>query len=178
MNRVFLGVMLGVAVSSSVQAAAVYMPTDSTVNFLSLLGTTSATIGIFDDSDPLFSGAYLAIDPTGDQIFFSPNGADFDLSNSSGTAPFTLTLTGSDQFSIAARASAASPWIEPDAVVCSAVSDSCSLSWNALLVELAVDLAQAEPPGGSVPVPTSILLFGSGLVGLAVVARRRNGLRG
>lgn len=156
--------------------ASTYVPTDGTVNFLTLGFVGTPTVGIFDDSDITFSGGYLAIDPTGDQANFTASGSNFLLTSSSGTVPATFMLAGSSQFSIAARATNLSPWKLPDGEFCSANSASCFLTWSALLVGYAVDLTPVAPPSGAVPIPSPVMLLASGLVGLVAVMRIKPGV--
>lgn len=170
MNKRLLATLLGVAMCSSAQAA-IFRPTDTTVNFVPFLGSGPILIGLFDDSDVNFSDGYLAVQSSGDQVSFSPAGGDFTLSNASGLAPTAFALSGSDSFTLAAWTPLANAWLAPDAVYCVAVSSSCALSWSGFLVELAVDLV--ETPFAVIPLPSSVFLFGAGLTGLAVVARRR-----
>ncbi len=172
MNMKVFTAIVSAVLCSSTQAATIFSPTDTTVNFVEFFGDSSAKIGIFDDSDPGFTGGYLALQASGDQAVFTPSGADYSLTNKSGLGPSTFTLSGSDNFTLAAWSPTLNVWQSPDAVFCTALSGSCSLSWSGIAVELAVDLAPASPTSG-VPLPSPALLLGFGLFGLATVARRR-----
>ncbi|MBI5040230.1 MAG: hypothetical protein HZB57_03215 [Gammaproteobacteria bacterium] len=167
-----MATLLGAMLCSSAQAATVFSPTDTTVNFIEFFGGGAALLGVFDDSDPSFLGSYLAVQASGDQVTFTPSGVDYSLTNVSGLAPSAFTLSGSDHFALAAWSPGLNAWLEPDAIYCTAASGSCSLSWSGLLVELAVDLAEASP-FTTIPLPSSVYLLGSGVLGLAIVARRR-----
>lgn len=158
---------------SSASAASIFSPTDETINFIEYYSTTPVEIGIFDDSDPTYTGDYLSVDAAGDNVTFTPSGSDYIITNTSSSSPDSFTLTDSDQFTLAAWSMTSGSWLAPDAVTCSAASNSCVLSWSGLLTELAVDLIEATPPDAAVPLPPSALLFGFGLFGLTVVARRR-----
>jgi len=170
MNSKLFSVVFGVAVSGSAQAAAADKSTDATVNYLQVSDAVLTSINSLDNRDQLFSGSYLAMASVKDHSGFQRTGSD--SSSSSETSPFTLT--GLNQLAFATHASDASHQSESDAVSCSAGSDNCSLSRNGLLAELAGDIVRVEFPGGSVSMPSSMLLFGPGLLGLAIVARRRN----
>jgi len=170
MNSKLFSVVFGVAVSGSAQAAAADKSTDATVNYLQVSDAVLTSINSLDNRDQLFSGSYLAMASVKDHSGFQRTGSD--SSSSSETSPFTLT--GLNQLAFATHASDASHQSESDAVSCSAGSDNCSLSWNGLLTKLAADTVHMEFPGGSVSMPSSMLLFGPGLLGLAIVARRRN----
>jgi len=173
MNSVLLlSVVFGVAVSGSAQAAAADKSTDATVNFLPVSGAVLTTINRLDNKNQLFSGSYLAMKSVEDHSDLQYSSSD-SISRS-GTSP--STLTGLNQLSFAAHASGASHQSESDAASCSAGSDNCSLSWNGPLTELDADTVHVEFPGGTVSMPSPVLLFGPGLLGLAIVARRRSGL--
>jgi len=165
-----LSVVFGVAVSGSAQAAAADKSTDATVNYLQVSDAVLTSINSLDNRDQLFSGSYLAMASVKDHSGFQRTGSD--SSSSSETSPSILTV--SNPLSLAAHASDASHQGESDAASCSTGSDNCSLSWNGLLAELAGDIVDVKFPGGSVSMPSSMLLFGPGLLGLAIVARRRN----
>lgn len=171
MNITRVAVVFNSLLCCSVQAATVFTPTDGTINFLPLLGNTSAVIGIFDDTDITYSGSYLAIQSAGDQAIFTANGANFYLTNKSGIGPNSFKLSESSQFLLAAWSTGLSAWLAPDAVTCYAPAGSCALSWSGFLTEFAVDLAIA--PSTAIPIPSSTLLLGAGAFGLVAVARRR-----
>ncbi len=172
MNTKLAVAVLGVLMQSSVQAVSVFMPTDGTVNFIEFFGTSSALIGIFDDSDVSFTGSFLSILASGDQATFTASGADYSLVNSSGTGSNTFTLSGSNYFTLALWKPGMGIWAAPDAVTCLPLSGSCSVAWAGQVVELVVDLVEA-PPITTVPIPASATLLGAGAFGLVAVARRR-----
>lgn len=174
MNVTRATVVLSSLMCCSVQAASVFTPTDGTINFLPLLGNSPAVpevIGLFDDADISYSGSYLAIQSGGDQAIFTANGGDFCLTNTSGIGPNSFKLSGTSHFLLAAWAPSLSTWLAPDAVTCSVLSGSCTLTWSGFLTELGVDLASA--PNTAIPVPSSAMLLGAGAFGLVAVARRR-----
>lgn len=156
----------------SSSGAAVFSPTDTTVNFFALYGA-GVQMALFDDQDPTFAGAYLAIQAGGDQALFQPAGTDYQVTNVSGQNPSAFTLSGSDRFTLAAWSPGQGAWLAPDAIFCSTLSASCALSWSGLLVGFAVDLVQSPPPVPA-PVLASLYLLGSGVFGLAAVGRRRS----
>ena len=172
MNKKVVTAILSALLCSATQAATIFSPTDTTVNFVEIFGDSSAKLGIFDDSDPGFTGSYLALQASGDQAIFTPSGANYSLTNKSGLGPNTFTLSGSDNFTLAAWSPTLNAWQSPDSVFCTALSGSCSLSWSGIAVELAVDLTPAPPTSG-VPLPSPALLLGFGVFGLVTVGRRR-----
>lgn len=159
--------------AGSVQASTVFGPTDQNVNIFTfpIAATAGLQLGMFDDSDTAFSGPFLNVDITnGDVLAFSPtigSNTNYTVTNNMSN---TLTLTGNDLFSLALRQTAGA-WMNPDSVVCTSHTNSCSVSWNGFLTNLVVDVAKVVPPA-SVPVPAALWLFGSGLVGLVGLSRR------
>jgi hypothetical protein len=173
---------------SSVNAwsATVYAPTNQNVNFINAddlcyingTGCPDAILGIFDDSDATYAGSYLAISLglNGDVANFAEiigQEIDYNLSNNSGLSPNNSILSGNDHFLIALRTPAATGgWAAPDVELCNDISESCRLSWDIGGSVLAIDLVAVGPPS-EIPVPAAVWLFGSGLLGLVGIARRK-----
>ena len=167
-------------------SASVYSPTNQNVNFINsdsgcyVSGTAcpDAILGIFDDSDMTYTGSYLAISlgQGGDTANFAQiigQNIDYDLTNGSSQTPGSFTLTGSDNFLIDLRSPADSgSWLAPDTEICFSESESCSLTWTLSSSVLAIDLEKVSPPA-AIPVPAAVWLFGSGLIGLVGIARRK-----
>lgn len=154
-----LGVMVGFCMCATASAATVWMPTDGDVNFLFTFG---GSLAMFDDEDQTYAGSHLELEAN-DRVTFTPNGSDFDAEN---LAMDTLTLTNSRQFILGLSVDGGSSWI--------ADSGYIDFGNNAFRIffenegeTLAVDV-------GIVPVPAAVWLFGSGLIGLAGMARRTN----
>lgn len=173
MNKRYLVTALSMLLCASAHAAPVFEPIDTTVNFIDVFGDTATLIGVFDDGDPSYAGDYLAVQASGDQIVFTPQGADYSLVNVSGIAPAAFVLTGSDRFTLAAWSPVLSAWLAPDAIICSALSGSCALAWSGMLIGLAVDVAEVES-FPAIPLPMPGYLLASGALGLVAVARRRS----
>jgi hypothetical protein len=147
-----------------VDAATIFAPTDGDVNFVfgDLLG---AQLAIFDDSDQSYAGSSLGVQ-IGDIIGFAgPNGiGDHIVTNT--TTALSLTLTGSDNFILGLNDG--SGWIADSAVVSlGANAYSVTFGTGANVIEVDVQVVPA------VPVPAAAWLFGSGLLGLVGVARRK-----
>lgn len=161
--------------ATSLQAATVFAPTDQNVNVFpnSTGGTSDLQVGMFDDSDTSYAGPFLNVDiANGDTLAFSPTigaNTNYTVTNYAGG---TLTLTSGDSFSFALRQSAGA-WMSPDNVVCNGRTHSCQVAWNGFSSNLVVDVAKVVPPA-SVPLPAAAWLFGSGLLGLVGVSRRRS----
>ena len=175
--------------SATACSATVYAPTNQNVNFINAddvchitgTGCPDAILGIFDDSDTTYTGGFLAISigQNGDVAnFYEIIGQeiDYNLSNNSGLSPNTSTLTGNDHFLIALRSPATTGgWAAPDVELCNVISESCRLSWDIGGSALAIDLVAVGPPS-EIPVPAAVWLFGSGLLGLIGIARRKKGI--
>ena len=160
------------------------MPTNQNVNFINAddlcyvadIGCPGAILGIFDELDTGYAGSFLGISlgQDGDVAEFTQTigqSIDYDLFNNSGETNSTFTLTGSDRFIIALKVTGGS-WVAPTTEICSDTSESCYLSWSIGDSVLAIDLMEVTPPS-EVPVPAALWLFGSGLLGLVGMARRK-----
>ena len=147
-----------------VDAATIFAPTDGDVNFLfgDLLG---AQLAIFDDSDQSYLGSSLGVQ-IGDVVGFSgPNGVGNHIATNTTTAG-TLLLTGSDNFILGLNNG--SGWMSDSAVVSlGANAYSVTFGTGANVIEVDVEIVPA------IPVPAAIWLFGSGLLGLVGIARRK-----
>jgi hypothetical protein len=155
---------IALLMASQVHAATVFAPTDGDVNFLlgDLLG---AQLAIFDGSDQSYSGSSLGV-LIGDIVGFAgPNGSgDFIATNT--TSALSLTLTGSSNFILGLNDG--SGWIADSAVVAlGANSYSITFGTGANVIEVDVQVVSA------IPVPAAVWLFGSGLLGLVGIARRK-----
>ncbi len=148
-----------------VDAATIFAPTDGDVNFLlgDLLG---AQLAIFDDSDQSYLGSSLGVQ-IGDIVGFAgPNGSgDYTATNTT-TATLPLLLTGSDNFILGLNDG--SGWIADSAIVAlGANAYSVTFGTGANVIEVDVQIVPA------IPVPAAVWLFGSGLLGLIGLARRK-----
>ena len=179
--RTILAAALMLTVSSA-GAATIWAPTNDDTDFIQLdvnsivdagISTNGGTLALFDDED--FGGTALIIGDSGGQVVFSNNGDStwnaevFDSSNTSGgsitlsnNAWFTLGIDWGDGYFGDSNFSLSS---SPDSYLI--VFDGIAPTGQALSGStLAVDLAP-------IPVPAAVWLFGSGLLGLVAVARRR-----
>ena len=171
--------------SSVATAATIWAPTNIDTDFIQFdfagnpnagagISTNGGTLALFDDSDTTFANA-LIIGQNGGQVVFTDNNDGswnaevFDVSNTSGGS---ITLSGDNSFSLGMDwgmgyfgDSNASLLSSPDTYL--VVFDGYdeferSISGNTLAVDLA-----------PVPVPAAVWLFGSGLLGLVGIARRK-----
>ena len=148
--------------ATATQAATIFMPTDGDVNFLNSTLSDGTLLAMFDDSDQSYSGASLAISvPEIVGIAGPTAGGDWTATNET---PATLTLTGSDHFILGISTDGGTSW-SGDTSVTPLGANSYTVSFSDGSV-LEVDVA-------IVPVPAAVWLFGSGLLGLVAVARRR-----
>ncbi len=164
-------------VSGSANAVStVFFPTNQNINFVSTVnnGSSGLQLGMFDDANTGFTGTnFLQIALGNDTATFAPTigqNVDYTITNSSDIGFPTnnsATLFGSDLFLLGMRDTENSnTWFDPDAIVCNSQNGTCSVSWTGLSTELIVDI---QP----VPVPAALWLFGSGLLGLVGLARRK-----
>ena len=155
-------------VSLSANSVVVYWePTNADVNFIY---TTSPgfSLGIFDvddfdtsQNDPLMLNA----PGIADTINIAPAGGDFTASSTVTSNP-SITLFNDNQFVIAITDGTS--WSEPTSWDEMAPNSNI---YNIIFSNGSVTLIDAVPR--VVPMPAAVWLFGSGLIGLVVVARRK-----
>ena len=171
-KRFFLG--LAFALSSSANAGTILVPTDGDVNFF-VQDPFPYTLAIFDNNffggssstdglEVILSGPVLGT--LGGTINFSneipPAGSgNYTATNANSQS---LALSGGNDFMVGIWDG--SNWIM-DSGSTTLPANSAQLSFDVGGDVLAVDVAV-------VPVPAAVWLFGSGLVGLASIARRRS----
>jgi hypothetical protein len=170
--------------SSVASAATIWAPTNEDTDFIQLdfagtpeagrgISTNGGTLALFDDSD--FGGTALVIGEAGGQVVFTDNNDGswnaefFDISNTSGGS---ITLSGNANFTLGMDwgmgyygDSNATLTSSPDTYLI--VFDGLRgpedhITGNTLAVDLA-----------PIPVPAAVWLFGTGLIGLVAVARRK-----
>jgi hypothetical protein len=153
---------------TSANASTVLAAVDGNVNFLfNELG--GAQLGLFDD-DQGIAGPSLAV-PVPSLVTIAPDGSgNFTATNSSSV---TLPLTDQPWFVLGVSTDSGNTWIG-DLGVISLGADAFrvlfQLDSGAGGGVVAVDVQLAPTV---VPVPAALWLFGSGLIGLLVTARRK-----
>ena len=178
-------VVASFAMASSVASAAtIWAPTNEDTDFIQLdfagtpdagrgISTNGGTLALFDDSD--FGGTALIIGQQGGQVVFTDNNDGsriaefFDVSNTSGGS---ITLSNNANFTLGMDwglgyfgDSNSTLISSPDTYLI--VFDGYDAQENRISGNtLAVDLAP-------IPVPAAVWLFGTGLIGLVAVARRK-----
>lgn len=161
--RVLIASFVGL-VSVSVNAATIFAPTDGDVNFL-FGDLAGGTLAMFDDSDQNYLGSFISVAvPSIVGIAGPVNiGGDHIATNS---LTDTLVLTGSDQFILGLNVGG--NWLS-DSVVTPVGANSYTVAFDngGSVLEIDVQIIPA------VPVPAAAWLFGSGLLGLVGVARRK-----
>ncbi len=173
--RIFCSIAL--FVTTSVNAATIFAPTDGDVNFLDISSTDinwSYELYMFDDNTVVGSGLNAAdglLVPMPSIVGINgPFGNDYLATNMHSQ---TLTLTGSDHFLLAVHNLDTGEWIEDSGAV--------SLGANTQRIQfeyyngapnpvvLAVDVEIIS----SVPVPAAVWLFTSGLIGFSAIGRKK-----
>ena len=156
--------MVSVFAVMRVDAATVFSPVDGNVNFL-FGDLQGGTLAMFDDSDQGYVGASIDIQVPSVVGIFGPVNLNNDyfatnsLSNS-------LTLTGSSNFILGLNLGG--QWFA-DSSVTSVGANSYTVTFNSGPSVLQVDVRVVP----QVPVPAAVWLFGSGLLGLVGVMRRK-----
>jgi hypothetical protein len=161
MKKLLAGLTL--ILSGSANAVTVFAPTDGDVNFLFSTLTSSTLLAMFDDSDVTYAGSSLDI-PVPELITFSgPDGfGDWTATNE---AAVSLNLTGSPNFILGISTDGGTTW-SGDTSVSSVGANAYNVTFSDGTV-LEVDVR-------IVPIPAAVWLFGSGILGLVAVGRRRD----
>jgi len=148
--------------SGTANAATIFAPTDADVNFILSSLPAGTTLAMFDDSDQTFIGSNLDI-PIPQLVGFTGpiSGGDFIATNE---AAATLTLTGSDNFILGISMDGGTTWSGDTSVTLLGANSYAVGFINGTVLEVDVRV---------VPVPAAVWLFGSGLLGLVGIARRR-----
>lgn len=161
-KQYLLGIAL--AVCGTANAATVFMPTNADVNFFNLTLASGSVLAMFDNSDTGFTNP-LAIPLPSKVVIGGPDvSGDFTATN---ILSQSLTLTGNNWFILATNNNNAG-WTADVASGCSAQSGACTVLFADGTV-LSVDTQVA-----AVPVPAAMWLFGSGLLGLAGIVRKKS----
>ena len=152
------------AVSGSAQAATVFMATDNTVNFFNITLAAGSTLAMFDDTDAAFANG-LDI-PLPSLVTIAADGLG-DYTATSAATTNSITLTANPWYTLAVQSAGSTTWMLDTSSNCNAITGSCTVTFDDGTV-LGVDSAVAV-----VPVPAAVWLFGSGLLGMVGVARRK-----
>ncbi len=165
MNIKLTNGLLGLAallLAGQVNAATVFAPTDADINVLNSNLMSGSILAMFDDTDQLFALSSLTITPP-EVVGIGTSGGGNWLATNFTTAA-TLVLTGSDQFIFGVSNDGGNTWMGDTSVVNNG-ANSITIGFADGSV-LAVDVRV-------VPVPAAVWLFGSGLIGLVGIARRK-----
>lgn len=164
------------ALSATVaNSTTVLEPTDGDINFINYMSNLGGfDLYMFDDSDMTDADKDAALAASGpDEALLIAPGEVVGVAGPNGGGDYTATnantaqaifLTGSDHFILALYDSANSAWIEDTGVT--------DVGANTLIVEFG-HLGTLTADVRVVPVPAAAWLFGTGLIGLVGVARRR-----
>lgn len=157
---IMLIALLGYIPASAV-AATIFSPTDGDVNFL-LADLQGGTLAMFDDGDQNYSGTAIEIPVASTVVIDGPinSNNDFLATNSLGN---TLTLTINHDFILGLNLNGV--WLSDSSVL--------DLGANSYTVTFSNGGSVTMVDAQVVPIPAAAWLFGSGLLGLVAMARRR-----
>lgn len=165
--------LIGIALlaSAGANASTVLTVTDGDVNFLFAPLAGGATLHMFDDDDNnnfAAATANLLVDVPSIVGVSGPQSGDWLASNGNGN----LTLTNAPDFVLAvfdpALNGGVGAWVGDSIAEWYGNGNAVKLTFESSGVTYVVDVRPS-----AVPVPAAVWLFGSGLVGLAGLARRR-----
>ena len=163
-----LGALL---MASQINAATIFEATNADINIASTTG--GGTFAIFDNEADLNAGTPLLAITLYDRIIVDPTPPAATTSLTiSGTPSSTLNITSSNFVFGALASSGNGPWVLGDGTELSPGSNLWNITFAGLggqggpEIKMVVDIQ-------AVPVPAAVWLFGSGLIGLVGVARRK-----
>jgi hypothetical protein len=156
---------MGIALLASgmANASTVFMPTNPDVNFINLTLSSGSTLAMFDDNDTGYTNP-LAIPLPSLVLIDGPDVAgDYTATNINSQS---LTLTSNNWFMLGVNNG--SGWTGDTFSSCNSNANVCTVLFGDGTI-LSVDSKVAPP----IPVPAAVWLFGTGLLGLVGVARRK-----
>lgn len=162
--------------ASNASSATVWAPTNEDTDFIQLeflgLTTNGGSLTLFDEDD--FGGNALDIGSSGGEVRFTSSGSDwtaqfFDVNNTPGG---TITLVGDTNFVLGMKWEDGDYWADSTWSLESS-PDTYLITFTGLDVPNSPDIGQTLAVDVTVvPIPAAVWLFGSGLIGLAGIARR------
>ena len=171
LNSVFA--IAALTLISSVAGATVWNPTNEDTDFIQfgpIYDTNGGDLAMFDDSD--FGGTALTIGDAGGQVVFTDNmdgSWDAEVIFADMSSGGSITLSGDNSFVLGMTWDGGMTYYtDSNFTLVSAPDDYRIVFTDGQTTgrTLAIDVAP-------IPVPAAVWLFGSGLLGLVGVARRR-----
>ena len=165
----FAGLMIS---TPAMSASTIWVPTDGDVQ-VSFTNPATGTIGLFDDisaavgAETIITGAALPL-ATFDLVTFAASGMDFTATNQANSF---ITLTDTKQFVLGYKPDGGNDWLADTATIDHGNNTFTVVFDNAGTTYL-IDVENVTPPA-AIPVPPAVWLFGSGLLGLVGMARRK-----
>ena len=183
MNKKLTNGLLGLGallMASQVNATTTFSPevnidgTLENADFFYLSIPANFTLGLFDANDLGFSTALMV--NTGNAVSFSPNttGAGaYTATNDQSllSIPIPTTLGGNAAFILGLFDSNTSTWLGDSGAT--DVSGGAGTAFNVSFTTASGQIMGVDMTLAQVPVPAAAWLFGSGLIGLVGVARRK-----
>ena len=173
----YLAVTAFMLASTAASAATVWAPTNEDVDFIQLdllgLTTNGGALAMFDEAD--FGGDALVIGAGGGHVTFTASGSNwiaqyFDVDNAPGDA---ITLFSDNNFVLGMNWGLGYYPDDGNPIPISS-PDTYLITFNGVkFPERIVDGSTLAVDVKVVPVPAAVWLFGSGLLGLVGVVRRK-----
>lgn len=162
MNFTKTAVGFALMISGVANASTIFTATDGDVNFLFSPLPAGVTLYMFDDNDnnSFVSAASLLVNVPSVVSITGPVLGDY-------LAAGTLTLTATPSFVLAVWDAGLAAWVSDTNPVIYANANAAHLTFNTSGGVYVVDVVP------SVPVPAAVWLFGSGLLGLIGIARKK-----
>lgn len=163
--------------TGTANASSIFTPTDGDVNFINTsINTSLYSLYLFDDEIADFNAADKLFVPLPSNVAISGPDISGDYTATNQDSPVdTLTLTSTKQFILAVTDG--SVWYADTFVDCTVGVNACDVKFGDTGVVFQVDVNKAgetpTTPAGVVPVPAAVWLFGSGLLGLIGIGRRK-----
>ena len=168
-NKLFYSILLMVFANTA-SASIIWepdVPTNLTVNTLNLSGWD---LGLFDDAYPLVDAGALLLTGISSEVAFINNGTSPDWVALNLSTGQDIILQDGNQFILAITDGTANTWYEATSAWLLAPNTT---NYEVTFSNGVTGVFTFDATPTVVPVPAAAWLFGSGLIGLVAVARRK-----